>query len=91
MPLGELPKFFESWFFIILFYFIFIIFGRAHSMQKFPGQGLNLHCSSNQSHSSDNARSLTHLATRELPEPWFFNAQKKDNADCSIAVRGQCI
>ena len=37
-------------------------FGPTHSMWKFPGQGLNLH------HSSDSAESLTYWATRELPE-----------------------
>ena len=35
-------------------------FGHTHGMQKFLGQGLNLHHSSNQSHSSDNTGSLTH-------------------------------
>ena len=36
-------------------------FGHALGVRKFPGQGLNLH------HSSDNASSLTHWTTRELP------------------------
>ena len=36
-------------------------FSQAHGIQKFPSQGSNL-C-----HSSDNADSLTHCATRELP------------------------
>lgn len=35
-------------------------FGPTYSMWKFPGQGLNLH------HSSDSAESLTYWATREL-------------------------
>ena len=35
-------------------------------MKLFLGQGLNLHHSSYQSHSSDTAGSLTHWATREL-------------------------
>ena len=42
-------------------------FGHIHGMQKFPGQGSNLCYSSDPSHSSDNARSLTHYTTRELP------------------------
>ena len=42
-------------------------FVRAHGMQKFPGKGWNLHHSSDLSHSSDNTRSLTSQATRELP------------------------
>ena len=41
------------------------VFGHALSMQKFLGQVLNT------SHSSDNARALTHCANREL--------QKKDS------------
>ena len=41
-----------------LFYFIF--FGHAYGMWKFPGQGSNLHYSSN------NTGSLTCWATREL-------------------------
>ena len=35
-------------------------------MQKFLGQGLNLCYSSDLSHSSDNAGSITHCTTREL-------------------------
>ena len=41
-------------------------FGHAYGMHKFTGQGLNLCHSSNQSHSRDNARSLTHWAIGEL-------------------------
>ena len=44
----------------------FFFFGHAHGMQKFPGQGSNLHHSSSHSHSSDNARALTRCTTREL-------------------------
>ena len=40
-------------------------FGRAHSLGKFPGLG------SNPCHSSDNTRSLTYWATRELQCPVF--------------------
>ena len=36
--------------------------GHSHSIQKFLGQGLNPHKSSDLSHSSDN----THCATKEL-------------------------
>ena len=36
-----------------------------YDTQKFPGQGLNLCCSSNQSHSNDNARYLTCWAPPE--------------------------
>ena len=41
--------------------------GRAHSRQKFPGQGSNLHHSSDPSSCSDKAGSLTCCATGKLP------------------------
>ena len=41
-------------------------FGLACGMRKFQGRGLRPHHSCNQIHSSDNAGSLTHWATREL-------------------------
>ena len=44
-------------------------------MQKFLGQGLNQHYSSDQSHSSDKVGSLTHWATREL---LYFAFLKED-------------
>ena len=47
-----------------LFYFIY--FGHACSMQKFPGQGLNPHHSSDPSHSDDNTRCSTCRTTRKL-------------------------
>ena len=40
-------------------------------MQKFLGQGLNLHHSSDPSRCNDSARSLTCWATRELPRAWI--------------------
>ena len=43
----------------VSFFFSFLFFGPAHSMQNSPGQALNTYHSSNQSHSTDNARSLT--------------------------------
>ena len=44
---------------------VFLHFGgHAHSMWKFPGQGLNSHHSSDLRHSSDSTRSLTHGATK---------------------------
>ena len=39
---------------------VFFFFGHTHSVWKFPGQVLNLHHSSDSSHS--NNRSLTHWA-----------------------------
>ena len=48
----------------VLFFFFL---DHTHGMWKFPGQGLNLRHSSNQSYSSDNTGSLTHWAKRELP------------------------
>ena len=48
---------------------LFVYFGCAYSVQKFLGQELNLHHSSNQNHSSDKCvSSLTHWTNRELPE-----------------------
>ena len=42
----------------LIFVFCFL-FDYTHDRQKFPGQGLNLHHSSDQSRSSDKAKSLT--------------------------------
>ena len=39
---------------------VFLSFGHAYSMWKFLDQGSNLSHNHNQSHSSDNAGSLTH-------------------------------
>ena len=47
-------------------------FWLYHGMWKFLGQGSNLCHGLNQSHSSDNAGSLTHWATRELQENLFL-------------------
>ena len=54
-------------FFFFFFFVLVVVVGRAHSIQKFPGQGLN------QGHSSNNVGSLTLCATREL--------QKEGNSD----------
>ena len=52
--------------FVLFLAFTFVLFiyffGHTRGMWKFPGQGLNLR------HSSDNACSLTHCATRELQD-----------------------
>ena len=60
-----------SWVFNLLSHngnsFLIFIFGHAHGMWNIPGQGLNL-C-----HSSNNAESLTHCATREPRSFFFFN------------------
>ena len=52
--------------------FLFFFFSFWPCMWKFPGQGSNLSHSSDPNHSSDNARSLTHYPTRELPLKAFF-------------------
>ena len=44
-----------------------VLLGWTYVMQKFLGQGLNLHHSSNPSHCNDNAGSLTCCVTREHP------------------------
>ena len=50
----------------------YLVFARTlgiyiYGMQKFPGQGVNL------SHSSDNARSLTCWATRQVWDTYFYH------------------
>ena len=55
---------------------ILFLFGCTHSLWTFPGQRLNLHCSSDPNHSSDNAESLTHWATEQLPWIIFLNIIK---------------
>lgn len=54
----------------------FFFFCHTHSMWKFPGQGSNPCHSSDLNHISDNAESLTHWATRELPRK--FVKRKED-------------
>ena len=54
--------------------FIFLLlFVHAHGTWKFPDQGSNPHHSSNPSCCKDNAISLTHWATRELPISLFLD------------------
>ena len=48
-----------------------LFFGHANGTWNFLGQGSNLHHSSELSHSSDNARSLTHWAPRECQNETF--------------------
>ena len=50
----------------------FFLFGHAHGMWKFPGQGSNLHHSSNPSCFSDNARPLALCITRWLHKCFNF-------------------
>ena len=49
-----------------------LFFGCICGIQKFLGQGLNSRHSSNRSHSSGNAGSISHLATRELQAHSFL-------------------
>lgn len=56
----------------MVFVFVFVFFGPAHDMWKFPGKGLNLRHGSNMSHYSDNARSLTPCATWEFKVVSFY-------------------
>lgn len=61
-------------------FFCFFVFPLAASLpcpappslSKFPGQGVNLH---HGSHSSDNARSLTHYTTGDYREQGIFIGQ----------------
>ena len=57
-----------------VFYFLCIyFFGSTCGIWTFLGQGSNLHHGSNLSCCSDNAGSLTHYATRELPQGFKNN------------------
>ena len=47
---------------------VFFFFFLTYSLENFPGQGLNPHHRSDPSRCSDNAGSLTHCTTRELPD-----------------------
>ena len=56
----------------ISFFFFLFFFWLHCSMQKFPGQGSNPCNCCNQSHSSDNAKSLTHWVTRKFQKGFTF-------------------
>ena len=60
----------------VVLFFLFVCFflgGDCACVRwKFLGQGVNLYHTSNQSRSSDNARSLTFSATKELPKKGFL-------------------
>ena len=64
----------------------FIYFGHVHGIQKFLGQRLNPSHSCNQSHSSDNAGSLTHWATMELLLFHFFGESLRRIGALNILV-----
>ena len=64
--------------------FISFTSGRAHGMEKLLGQEANPHHSSDLSHSSDNARSLIHCATRELLN--LLMRRKGEEREVSIEV-----
>ena len=57
-------------FYVFVFFFFFFFF-CIRGMWNFPGQGLNPCCISDQSHCSDNARSLRH---KRIPQTgiWLF-------------------
>ena len=59
-----------------------IIFGHAHCMRKFPGQEWNSSHSCNQSHSSENTRSLTCCATIETLYHTFFIQSSVGHLSC---------
>ena len=66
--------------FILVYLFVYYLtFGQGCGLQKFLCQGSNPH------HSSDNARSLTHEATRELTLSfWFAIQQAISHAWCKL-------
>ena len=55
-----------------------LFFGCARGLWRFPGQGLNLSCC------SDNTRFLTHCATRELQEVSFLKNWKTSSRRGSV-------
>ena len=78
--------------YLFLFFFVFFLlfsflFWPHHGMQKFLGQGLN------SCHISDNSGSLTHYATRELPEFSFLTLEilgvKDLGADHTVSHTGK--
>ena len=87
--LGTYQKFFLFFFLFLLFFFFF--FGHAHSMHKFLGKGLNPNHRSNQSHSNDNAGSLTCWATRELLKLILYTYKSVviKGAHCSLACESK--
>ena len=69
------PKSSTLHFFFFLFFFLFFFFFFFWPLQELTevlDQGLNLHHSSDPSHSSDSIRCLTHCATREFLFKFFF-------------------
>ena len=78
-------------------FYLFIYFCHAHSTWKFLGQGSNPCHSSDSSHRSDNAGSLTPCTTKELPFPLLNRTLGvptvaqwvKDPGVVSVAVRVQ--
>ena len=60
VPFNSQENIFHFIYFLFFKNSIYLFFGDTHIMQTFPGQGLNLCHSSDLSHSSNNARFLTH-------------------------------
>ena len=65
-----ISTYFLSFYGLSLYLFICLFWPRQRHVEV-PRPGLNLRHSSDSSHCSDNARSLTCWATRELPVFWF--------------------
>ena len=73
---------YPGYFLNIIFIYLFISYSPG--VWKFLGQGSKIHCSSNLSHSSGNARSLTCWATRKLLWTLFLKHFAIENADNGI-------
>ena len=58
------------------------VFGHARGMWNFPGQGSNLSHSRDPTRCSDDSRSLTRCATRELP----YLTPSSARVDCTFLV-----
>ena len=57
--------------YIYFFFFFFFRFGGTYGMQKFPGQGLNLHCSSDPWPKPQQWRCWTLNLLSHQGTPWF--------------------
>ena len=84
-----------SFFFVLfLFLFLFLFFGHTCSTCKITDQGSNLYCSCDLCHSCNNARSLTHCITRELPETSFsvyhLLTLKSQQVSIPYQIKGNC-
>ena len=68
---------------MFIFFFFFFFFAHAFGIQKFPGEGLNLHHSNDPSHSSNNTGSLTTRPQGNF-SIYFFMSHLPDNSGLTL-------